>query len=497
MKKQRLASALLLAALLSGCSLIPAYERPATDSPAAWSENDASSPTAIARDWWKDFNSAELDALMARALAANNDLGAAIQRVEQARGLARAAGASRFPSVDGSGTLGYQDYRPGEGRDTSDPYGDAGIGISYELDLFGANRANRTAAEADVLASAYDRDAVALVIMGDVAKGYFNVLNLQERLQIADKNLESSSELLRIVQARFDAGATTALDVSQQKAEYANTEASRAAVEQQLKIAHSALAVLVGTPPQSLQISGKDMRNINIPAISPGQPSTLLERRPDIRRVEQTLISANADIGAARAAFYPDVTLGLNWTVAASPLDDPATTTLALASAIAAPIFTGGLLEGNLDFAKARKAELMENYRKTVLVSFKEVEDAIAGVNASQKRETALSNALSESRKAYDLSTQQYDVGSIDFQTLLDTRRTMLTAEDNYIQTRNDRLAAAVDLYKSLGGGWSEDGKTAPAASAAPLPVAPQSPAPSVPPADTAIKPTPENPGAL
>lgn len=511
MKKQRLVSALLLAALLSGCSLIPTYERPGTDSPAAWSENDATSPTAIARDWWKDFNSPELDALMARALTANNDIGAAIQRVEQARGLARAAGASRFPSANASGTFGYQDYRPNEGRDISDVYGDAGLGVAYELDLFGANRAEREAAEADVIASAYDRDAISLVIMGDVAKGYFNVLNLQERLQIADKNLESSSELLRIVQARFDAGATTALDVSQQKAEYSNTEASRASIEQQLKIARSALAVLVGTPPQSLQIAGKDMRALNVPAISPGQPSTLLERRPDIRSLEQTLISANADIGAARAAFYPNVTLGLNWTVAASPLGDPATTTLALASAIAAPIFTGGLLEGNLDFTKARKAELMENYRKTVLVSFKEVEDAIAGVNASQKRESALSNALSESRKAYDLSTQQYDVGSIDFQTLLDTRRTMLTAEDTYIQTKNERLAAAVDLYKALGGGWSEDGKTAPAASA------PQAPAPSVPepapfspakgsstatpPApsstDTTIKPTPENPGAL
>jgi multidrug efflux system outer membrane protein len=452
MKKQLLAP-VLLAALLSGCSLIPNYERPQTETPSGWTESNASQPTVIARDWWRSFNSEELNALMNQALAQNNDINAAIQRVNQARGIARAAGSTLLPSVDGTASAGYERNDPAEGRKTSDKVGSVGLLVSYELDLFGANRAEVEAADADVDAAGFDKDVIALIVMADTAKAYFNVLNLQERLSIADQNVASAKDLLRIVQARYDAGATTLLDVAQQKTDLANTEAARALIEQQLKTARSALAVLVGKPPQSLQVTGKDLRTLAVPEIAPGQPSVLLERRPDIRAAEAGLIAANADIGAARAAFFPTVTLGLDATASAA-FGDPATKLLTAAASLAAPIFKGGLLEGNLEYTKARKAELVENYRKSVLVSFKDVEDALAAVKAAQQREASLETALTESRRAYDLSKQQYDVGTIDFQTLLDTRQTMLVAEDNYIQTKNDRLAAATDLYKALGGGW-------------------------------------------
>lgn len=459
MKKQRFIYPVLFAALLSGCSLIPNYDRPGTDTPAGWTEGDASSPTIIAKDWWKNFGSEELNTLMDQALANNNDLNASLARVEQARANAKIAGSSLLPNVDASGSAGYDHVDPGKGKNTSDWGGSAGLSVGYELDIFGQNRANAQSADYSLLSSGFASDATALIVMGDVAKGYFNVLNLEERLQIADQNLDSAKELLRIVQARFDAGATTALDVSQQKAELSTTEATRASVEQQLKIAHSTLAILLGKAPESLQVTATNLRNLPVPQIAPGQPSNLLERRPDIRSSESDLLAANANIGAARAAFFPNVTLGLDLGVAASPFGDPATKSLSLASGVLAPIFEGGLLEGNLEFSKARKTELVENYRKTVLTSFKDVEDALVSVKASQSRETSLETALTESRKAYDLSKQQYDVGSIDFQTLLDTRRTMLAAEDSYVQTKNDRLAAAVDLYKALGGGWAQDEK--------------------------------------
>lgn len=459
MISRRLALSVATLALLSGCSLIPTYEKPSVDTPQTWNESAATQETKIAKDWWKSFNSAELDALMSQALSYNNDLAAAVARVEQSRGLARAAGASLLPSVDGTAGAQYDRVDPETGKTTSDDTGTAGLSVGYELDLFGKNRARVQSAKADVESASYMKDATALIVMSEVAKGYFNVLNLQERLSIADQNVQSAKDLLRIVQARFDAGATTMLDVSQQKADLANTEATRALIELQLKTARNALAVLVGKTPQSFAVAGKDLRSLSVPDIAPGQPSTLLERRPDIAAAEADLRAANADIGVARAAFFPDVTLGLDWTIASSSIGDPATTALALASSITAPIFKGGLLEGNLLFSKARKDELLENYRKSVLVSFRDVENALAGVKASQSRETSLATALSESRKAYDLSQKQYDVGSIDFQRLLDARRTMLAAEDNYIQTKNDRLAAAVDLYKSLGGGWVGSGQ--------------------------------------
>lgn len=454
MISKKITYSILMATVLSGCSLVPTYEKPSVEMPQGWNEQTASKETKIAKDWWKSFKSNELDALMAQALSYNNDLGAALQRVEQARALAKSAGASLLPSIDGVGGVGYTRTDPDSGKTTSEKSGNAGLAIAYELDIFGKNRATIAAAKADVESAAFSKDATALIVMSEVAKNYFNVLNLQERLNIADQNLNSAQELLRIVQARFDAGATTQLDVSQQKADLANTQAARASVELQLKIAKNSLAVLIGKPPQSLKVAAKELRSVTVPDIAAGQPSTLLERRPDIAASEASLRSANADIGVARAAFFPDVTLGLDWTVASTPLGDPASTALALASAFTAPIFKGGFLEGNLDFSKARKAELMENYRKAVLVSFREVEDALAGVKASQSRENSLQTALTESHKAYELSKQQYDVGAIDFQNLLDIRRTMLAAEDSYIQTKNARLAAAVDLYKALGGGW-------------------------------------------
>lgn len=457
MTKQRLISSVLLAALLSGCSLIPEYERPSVETPANWSEVGASRPTQIAKDWWKQFNSAELNSLMEQALIANTDIGMAVQRVEQARGTLKSTGSSLLPSVDGTGSLGYERTNPGSGRTTSDPVGSAGVSVSYELDLFGKNRARTDAASSRLEASEYDRDAIALIVMGDVAQTYFNVLNLQERLAIADKNLTSAQELLRIVQARYDAGATTLLDVSQQKSDLASTEAARALLEQQTKIARTALAVLVSKAPQTFTVAGKELRSLTVPQIAPGQPSTLLERRPDIRAAEANLIAANADIGAARAAFFPSITLGLDASILASPLHDPATTVLSLASGLIAPIFKGGLLQGNLDTTNARKLELVENYRKTILVSFKEVEDALTIVKTSQQRETSLETAMNEARKAYDLSVQQYDAGAIDFQTLLIARQTMYAAEDNFIQRKNDRLAAAALLFKALGGGWSQE----------------------------------------
>jgi multidrug efflux system outer membrane protein len=456
MKKQRLIYTALITALLTGCSFTPDYERPIVDTPAGWSEANASETTVIAKDWWKNFNNPELNAMMEEALAKNNDIAASIQRIEQARALAKIAGAPLLPSIEGDASGGWQRVNPGEGDTQSDATGTAGLSVGYELDIFGLNRAELESAQADVESFQYASDALALIVMADVAKGYFNVLNFEERLSIADQNLESARELLRIVQARFDAGATTLLDVAQQKSDLASTEAERAASEQQMKIARNSLAILLGKAPQNLVVNGKDLRSIPVPEIAPGQPSSLLVRRPDIRSAEAELLAANADIGAARAAFFPQINIGLDIGIAATPLGDPATTTASLLGGLIAPIFKGGLLEGNLAYTKARKAELVENYRKTVLVSFKDVEDSLASLNAAQKRETALETAMNEARKAYDLSKQQYDVGSIDFQILLDARQTMLLAETNYIQTKNDRLAAAVDLYKALGGGWAE-----------------------------------------
>ena len=213
--------------------------------------------------------------------------------------------------------------------------------------------------------------------------------------------------------------------------------------------------MLAGQAPTTLNVSGTSLSGVTIPAIAPGQPSELLQRRPDIRASEADLVAANANIGAARAALYPSVNLGTNWSAAAAGFANPATTAMALAASLAVPIFQGGRLEGGVEQATARQKELAEVYRKTVLVSFQETEDALSAVKASEKRERAFATSLAEARKAYELSRQQFDAGAIDFQTLLDTQNGLLSAQDGYAQTRLERLSAAIDLYKALGGGWN------------------------------------------
>ncbi len=448
----------LIAILLSGCSLGPAYKRPVTEMPAAWKQ-DAAKEERIAPDWWKTFGSAELNDFMGKALLQNNDLRAALHRIEQARASARIAGSTLLPAVDASAGASASRTKSNESgiKAENDNSWNAGLNVSYELDLFGANRATVEAAEADVAGSIYDRQALGLVVMGDVADTYFLTLNLRERTSIAEQNLANARDVLKIVEARFNAGATSALEVAQEKTVLASNEASLAAIRRQEANAENALAVLLGTPPQSLKVNAVSLQNLTIPVVSPSQPAALLQRRPDIRAAEASLMAANADVRAARAAFFPTINIGAGLSILASPMSAPVTTAVDAASSLLAPIFTGGRLSGQLELNKARQAELLENYRKAILVALQEVEDGLVAVKAAQAREASLSEGVTQARKSYDLSRQLYKSGAIDFQTLLNAQDSLLQTEDTYATVRLEMLQASVDLYKALGGGWQAE----------------------------------------
>lgn len=441
--------------ILGGCSLTPDYNRPDVSTPA-WRSAENSPTVQIAADWWKEFGSAELDMLMEQALTHNNNLQASLHRVEQARANLQMAGASLLPSASiAAKTMNgpIQAFNITDRRNKGVPEVTLDGGISYEIDLFGANRARSDAARASLLGTQYAYDAMALIVMGDVAQGYFNVLSLHERERIARNNLKSVRDTLSVTQDRFQVGARTSLDIAQQEAVLSNTEAELASIEQQLALAQNALAILVGEPPQIFSVSEQNLKNINIPPLAILQPSELLQRRPDIRKAEADLIAANADIGAARAAFYPKINLGANLLAAFNP----AATTLALTSSLYAPIFQGGRLEGGLNRAQARQAELAENYQQTVLVSFREVEDALATVKTTKKREEALRCSAAKARDAYNIAQKQYDLSVLDFQQSLDAQRLMLKADDVYARARFETIAARIDVFKAMGGGWNED----------------------------------------
>jgi NodT family efflux transporter outer membrane factor (OMF) lipoprotein len=233
----------------------------------------------------------------------------------------------------------------------------------------------------------------------------------------------------------------------------ATVRAARALLEEDVQNAENAIAVLIGDPAGTLKLAGGGLSAMRAPTIRPGQPIALLARRPDIRRAEADLIAANADIGVARAALFPNLSLNVDAAISSDPL----TKTISIGSTLLAPIFHGGRLRAGVKLSEARKAELVEAYRKTYLVALREVEDALAAVRSAQKRVAQLSTAIEEARNAYRLQRIQYEAGAIDFQTLLDAQRTLFDADENLAVARFDRLNAAVDLIRALGGGWVEE----------------------------------------
>ncbi|HEX2753347.1 MAG TPA: efflux transporter outer membrane subunit [Alphaproteobacteria bacterium] len=433
---------------LSGCSLTPDYQRPEIETPA-WRDAQSIQNAEIAADWWTNFESVELNALIERALGNNNNLQSSLQRIEQARADLKIAGASLLPSADVTASY-TQAMNITDMRNNSIPEYTADIGISYELDLFGANRAKTNSAEDRLLSAAYRHDALALVIMGDVAQNYFNVLNLKERVRIAKDNLHATEDLLKVAKARFQTGARTQLDITRQETQVARAKASVTALEQELALAQNALAVLVGEPPQSFNVSEKNINGLRLPSPAVLQPAALLERRPDVKSMEAMLKAANADIGVARAAFYPSVNIGPSLLLAANP----SASALTLAGSVIAPIFQGGRLDGNLDRVTARQKELAENYQQTVLVAFQEAENALTKVQKTLERENALRKAATKAREAYNIAKNQYSLSVIEFQDVLDSQRMMLESEDQYERARYATLAARIELFKAMGGGW-------------------------------------------
>ena len=453
--KSLLASVILIPAL-AACSLTPAYVRPDVAMPTKWDASaEAHAGEAVAAGWWKRFGSAELDQLMSEALAANHDLAAAVSRIAQARASSKIARSALAPSV-GASASASRDRRDTSKTKSATDYTStqALLSVNYELDLWGGNRASAQAADARVAASVYDRAAIELVLQSDVAADYFQILALKDRLAIARKNLDAAQQLMSLVQVRFDNGAATALDVAQQRTTLLNIQADIPALEQSLGQTQTALAVLLGRPPQGFAVRGQSLVELKLPAVDAGQPAALLERRPDIRTAEARLIAANADIGAARAALYPNISLSA--AVGVEGILTGGTSTVAsIAASLAQTIFDAGKRQGQVELAQGARKELVEGYAQNVLIGLKEVEDSLIAESSTRQRSDILTETVDEARKAYQLATVRYQAGMQDMLTVLDSQRSQLSAEDSLVQAQLGRYTAAINLFKALGGGWS------------------------------------------
>ncbi len=439
--------AIFLAMTSSACSLAPRYRQPPMNIPTGWSRvagiGVGDQPSAT--PFWQELQSAELDRLVEAALAQNLDLAAALHRIEQARAQAKVAAAPLYPSVSASGAASrtYQDP-----KNVDSVRG--GASLSYELDLWGKNRNQARAADYRADASQFDRDALRLVITSEVAAFYAQILSLNDRILIAQFNLKNAEEILRIIEARFREGTVSGLEVSQQRVAVNAFRTALASLNEQRSLTANALAILLGQAPQNLTSPAGSIDSLKLPQINLTPPATLLTARPDIRSAESSLRAANADIGAARAAFFPSLTLGVD-TVVAAGFGGPAQAATSLASSLLAPIFTGGRLTGNLEEVTARRKELAAQYQKTVLIAFQEVEDALASLRSANDQAAVALESVKESQNAYDIAKARFDAGAIDYLSLLEAQRSLYQAQDEQVAIRERQIESFLLLRKAMG----------------------------------------------
>ena len=386
------AFAALTACILASCSVGPAYKRPDIPLPSQWRDSSAEdSGVWPSADWWQGFGSDKLNELIAEAQSSNDDLAAAIARVQEADAQARIAGAALLPSVDlGADATRQRAQVTGIGPATFNSFNPE-LTASYELDFWGKNRAARAAARATAIASHFDKETVALTVVSSVATSYLQALEFRDRLEVARQNLTNGRKILHGLQLEQTAGIATGLDVAQQETAVALLDAAIPPLQQQFRQIVNALAVLIGKTPETVDIDSGTLNSLTSPQVAEGLPSQLLSRRPDVAESEEQLISANADITVARAALFPSIELTAGGGFASSALStlfDPASRIWSVSAGLTQPIFHGGALRGQVAFSNARYAELLSSYHKTVISAFSNVESALIAAQQTQEQQS-------------------------------------------------------------------------------------------------------------
>ena len=455
------AIALPLLLALSACSVGPHYRRPDLPAPPAWQSGDGATAVWPSSQWWDGFHSPELLQLISAAEQANDDLKAALARIEEADAQARVAGAALYPALqaDGSAARMHQ-IVPGLGANpVTASQLTAGLSASYELDFWGKNRAAREAALELAAASRFDQQTVRLSVLASVATTYFQTLEVRDRLHYAQDNLKSAEGILKGLRTEQSVGTANALDVAQQATTVANLSASIPPLLEQLGQSKDALAILTGQNPEALVLAEGTLTALSEPLIAPGLPSELLVRRPDVAEAEAQLKSANANITVARASFLPSIALtgsGGFASQALSTLFDPVSRVYDISANLTQPIFQGGALSGQYQYSKARYRELLADYHKAVISAFGNVEDSLIALQQTADQLQRQQLAVSSAQQAFDYAQKQFHAGTINILTLLNTESALFSAEDLMVQVKYAHLQALVGLFNALGGGWQQ-----------------------------------------
>lgn len=459
-----LAAVLLLAPPLASCSISGDEVAAALDIPQRYRVGprnpDAALPHVL---WWRGFGSRELTDLVEEAITSNLDIAVAVARIVQADAQARVVGAALLPAADFNSSVtrsrASQSTGGGGGGASERSTVSTSLSASYEIDFWGKNRAVQRSAEQLAVASRFDREVVMLTTVASLINTYFEVLATQDRIRVARDNIAAASRVMKLIQERFDVGTASALDTAQQESVVATQRAAIPPLEQILRQDMATLAVLIGRPPERVAIRGGGASRIAIPPVTPGLPSDLLAQRPDIREAEAQLASVNADVYAARAAFFPSIRLtgeGGYQSAALQALLRPESAFFNLAAGLTQPIFDGLRLQGLFDFQKGRQDEFLQTYRKAVINGFADVDRALIAVQQTARRERLQRDVVNSTRRAFEIAETRLREGTVDLVTVLNTQQALFQAQDTLAQARLLRLQAVVGLFQALGGGWQK-----------------------------------------
>lgn len=466
----KLLAAAVAAASLAGCAVGPDYESPTFSLPALWGGASydetvvAPEPPALA-SWWLRLDDPVLTALIDDAVAGNLDVATAKAKIREARASYRQAGGTLLPSLDAGGEVTRGENASGVSSSgdvrTGDPFTQfqAGFDASWELDLFGGNRRAVEAARYGLDAAEEELRAALLTLIGDVASNYVDARGFQARVALARRTAASQRETADLTRVRYDAGASSAVDVANASGQASTTEAAVPTLEASYAAAVHRLGVLTGQPPGAVAARLERPRPIPVPdlPLPVGVPADVLTTRPDVRLAERRLAQATAEIGEAEAARYPEITLVGSIGTSGSKIGDLGRTSSiswAFGPSLTVPIFNGGQLAAAVEVQEAQRDQTFIAYRQSILTALEDVENAIVSLAQERVRSRRLAASVASFREAADLSRTLYQNGASSFLDVLDAERSLYSAEDALIQSRIEITKSYVALNKALGGGW-------------------------------------------
>jgi NodT family efflux transporter outer membrane factor (OMF) lipoprotein len=463
------ASALLAILFAAGCTVGPNYHRPSATVPAKWDVaepfREAAPKDGISKgQWWSVFDDEELDALEKQTLDANQTLKVSVARLAQSRAQAALQVSTIFPTLGTSPSAERQ--RLSGNRPTSSQFPPSGpvsqnnfvlpFTVSYEVDLFGKRRRSIESAQAQYQASAADLENARLLITAQLAGDYFTLRQVDEELRILNRTVETLQKGLQLVDSRHQGGVASGLDVAEEETLLNTTRTQATLLLQQRKQTEDAIATLIGRPAPDFHLPEKELHVVP-PPINAGLPSDLLERRPDIAEAERFMAAQNAQIGVAKAAYYPSLNLfgQGGWQASnIAKLANVNSTLWAVGANVAESIFTGGARRAQVQFAQAGYDADVAQYRQTVLSAFQEVQDDLTGLLVLDQAGKSQQLAVDSARRTLDISTSRYTGGLVSYLDVVTAQQNLLTSEQQLAIIQGQRLVTSVLLVKALGGGW-------------------------------------------